>query len=159
MANRKIDEFKEVMKNGMIKNFETSGFLTPVMFFLRGNEAVISEIPSKYFKDYEGKTKLADIIKKICKQPDVIAGGIIIEAYGKEVKQNDEMSKLLLNGDMRVSECKEKDDIIMMVFSTPEKEEAIAYYVDCKNKTVGKKLPSDGSYGGTFSNFFDWNKN
>ena len=159
MANKKIDEFKEVMKNGMIMNFQASGFLTPVMFFLRGNEAVVSEIPSKYFKDYEGKTKLADIIKKICKQPDVIAGGIIIEAYGKAVNQNDEMSKLLLNGDIRVSELKEKQDIILMVFSTPEKEEAIAYYVDCKNKTVGKKLPSDGSYGGTFSNFFDWNKN
>ena len=159
MANKKIDEFKEVMKNGMIMNFQASGFLTPVMFFLRGNEAVVSEIPSKYFKDYEGKTKLADIIKKICKQPDVIAGGIIIEAYGKAVKQNDEMSKLLLNGDMRVSECKEKDDIIMMVFSTPEKEEAIAYYVDCENKTIGKEFPSDGSFGGTFSNFFDWNKN
>ena len=159
MANKKIDEFKEVMKNGMIMNFQASGFLTPVMFFLRGNEAVVSEIPSKYFKDYEGKTKLADIIKKICKQPDVIAGGIIIEAYAKAVNQNDEMSKLLLNGDIRVSELKEKQDIILMVFSTPEKEEAIAYYVDCENKTIGKKLPSDGSYGGTFSNFFDWNKN
>ena len=159
MANRKIDEFKEIMRTGMIKNFQSSGFLTPIMFFLRGNEGVVSQIPKELLENSEGKTKLADLIKSICKQPDVIAGGIIIEAYAKSVNQNNEMSKLLLNGDMRVSECKEKDDIIMMVFSTPEKEEAIAYYVDCENKTIGKEFPSDGSFGGTFSNFFDWNKN
>ena len=129
MANRKIDEFKEVMKNGMVENFKRSGFLTPIMFFLRGNEGVVSQIPKELLENSEGKTKLADLIKSICKQPDVIAGGIIIEAYAKSVNQNNEMSKLLLNGDMRVSELKEKDDIIMMVFSTPEKEEAIADYV------------------------------
>ena len=159
MANKKIDEFKEIMRTGMIKNFQSSGFLAPVMFFMRGDEAVISEIPKEFLKNSEGKASLANLIKSICKQPNVIAGGIIIEAYAKSVKKNDEMAKLLLNGEIRVSECKEKDDIIMMVFSTPVEEEAIAYYVDCENKTVGEKLPSDGSYGGTFSNFFDWNKN
>ena len=159
MANKKIEDFKEIMKTGMIKNFKASGFLMPVMFFMRGDEAVISEIPKEFLEDYEGKTKLADLIKSICKQPDVIAGGIIIEAYAKSVKKNDEMAKLLLNGEIRVSELKEKEDIIMMIFSTPVEEETIAYYVNCENKTIGEQFPSDGSISGTFSNFFDWNKN
>jgi hypothetical protein len=159
MANKKIEDFKEVMKNGMLNNFQSSGFLVPVMFFMGGNEAVVSEIPKELLKDYEGKALLADMIKKICRQPDVIAGGIIIEAYAKSVSQNDEISKLLLNGDIRISELKEKDEIILMVFSTPEKEEAIAYYVDCLNKTIGKELPKCNSAGGTFSGFFDWNRN
>lgn len=159
MANKKIEEFKKIMKEGMIKNFKASGFLTPVMFFMRSNEAVVSAIPKQFLNDYEGKESLADLIRSVCKQPDVIAGGIIIEAYAKAVNKNDEMSKLLLNGSMRVSELKEKDDIIMMVFSTPEKEETIAFYVDCKNKTIGEQFPSDGSIAGTFSNFFKLNKN
>jgi hypothetical protein len=159
MANKKIEEFKKIMKNGMIENFKSHGCLTPVMFFMRGNEAMISQIPKEFLKDSEGKELLANLIRNICKQPDVIAGGIIIEAYAKVVDKNDEMSKLLLNGDIRVSELKEKDDIILMVFSTPEKEETIAYYVNCKNKTIGKSLPSGSSIGGTFSEFFDWNKN
>lgn len=160
MANKKIEDFKEIMRTGMIKNFTASGFLAPVMFFMRGNEAVISEIPKEFLKDSEGKASLANLIKSICKQPDVIAGGIIIEAYAKSVKKNDEMAKLLLNGEIRVSELKEKDDIIMMIFSTPEKEETIAYYVNCENKTIGEQFAPEGSSaGGTFSNFFDWNKN
>jgi hypothetical protein len=160
MANKKIDEFKEIMKNSMIKNFEASGFLVPIMFFMRNNNAIVSEIPKEFLEDSEGKESLANLIRSICKQPDVIAGGIIIEAYAKAVNKNDEMSKLLLNGDIRVSECKEKEDIIMMIFSTPVKEEAIAYYVDCKNKTVGEELAQDcDSFSGTFSEFFQWNKN
>jgi (p)ppGpp synthase/HD superfamily hydrolase len=159
MANKKIDSFKEIMKKGMIENFKSDGFLTPIMFFMKDNQAVVSEIPKQFLKDSEGKNKLADIIKNVCKQPNVIAGGIIIEAYAKSVKKNDEMSKLLLNGSVRVSELKEKEDIIMMIFSTPVNEETIAYYVDCKNKTIGEPLPSSGSADGIFSSFFDWNKN
>src|ERR1035437_6414434 len=146
MANKKINEFKEIMKNGMIKNFQSSGFLVPIMFFMRGNQAVISEIPKEFLKDSEGKTMLSDFIKNICKQPDIIAGGIIMEAYAKVVNKNDEMSKLLLNCSIRVSELKEKDDIIMMIFSTPEKEEAIADHVRIKVKTNSNSFFSHCSY-------------
>jgi hypothetical protein len=103
---------------------------------------------------------LGDIIKKICKEPNVIVCGIIIEAYAKSINKTDEMSKLLLNGSVKVSELKEKEDIILMIFSTPVKEETIAYYVDCNNKTIGKPVaPECGSFSGIFSNFFEWNKN
>jgi nitrogenase subunit NifH len=97
-------------------------------------------------------------------KPSVFTGNFIsiyiIKAYAKSVSKNDEMSKMLLNGNIRVSELKEKEDIIMMVFSTPVKEEVIAYYVDCQNKTISKQiLPEYDSFSGTFSNFFEWNKN
>ena len=156
MANKKIDEFKEIMRTGMIKNFQSSGFLAPVMFFMRGDEAVISEIPKEFLKNSEGKASLANLIKSICKQPNVIAGGIIIEAYAKSVKKNDEMAKLLLNGEIRVSECKEKDDIIMMVFSTPVKEEIFIYSVDIKNKKVGERYPEANGFVGLLTNLFGW---
>ena len=160
MTNKKLNDFKETMKNGMIENFKIHGFLTPVMFFLINGQPVISTIPGELLEDYEGKTILSNMIKRICKDPNVIAGGIIIEANAAKVDADSELSKLLLNGDLRVSELKEKQDIIMMVFSTPEKEEMIAYHVDCKNKTVGEPLASNyDSFGGTFSEFFNWNKN
>jgi hypothetical protein len=160
MANNKLNDFKKVMENGMIENFKSFGFLTPVMFFLMNNQPMIKEIPSELLENSEGKQILSQIIKKICKEPNVTAGGIIIEAYAAKTNQDTELSKSLLNGDIRVSELKEKQDIIMMVFSSPEKEEMIAYNVDCKNKTVGEQFASDcDSFDGTFSNFFDRNKN
>lgn len=160
MANKKLNDFKEMLKTAMIENFKLHGFLTPIMFFLRGQEHIISIIPNELLEDYEGKLLVSNTIKRICEEPNVIAGGIIIEANAAKVNADSEMAKLLLNGNIRVSELKEKQDIIMMVFSTPEKEEMIAYNVDCKNKTIGELLICDyDSYGGTFSEFFDCNRN
>jgi hypothetical protein len=66
-----------------------------------------------------------------------------------------------MSGNVKVSELKESQDIILMIFSTPANEEMISYVVDCDNKTVGEQLTEGEAegVGGTFSHFFNWNKN
>ena len=63
MTSKTINEFKEVMHQGMIANFKIHGFLTPVVFFYKDGEALISEIPSQLLSTQEGKSIIAAGIK------------------------------------------------------------------------------------------------
>lgn len=161
MKNEKLQKFKEIMRQGMIMNFEENGNLAPVMFFYKADEPAISLIPPEFLSTSEGKQMLSSLLKSICREPDVIAAGIIIEAYGAKMHQDSELAKLVESGAMKISELKEKQDIIVMIFSTPEGEECIAYEVEPKTKTVGRMFTDSEAtnYGGTFSNFFGWNRN
>jgi len=162
MKNTKLNDFKEILRQGMIENFERDGYLAPVFFFYEIGQPVISQIPNELLNNARGKQILAGIIKTICLKPTVLAAGIIIEANAAKLDDKDsELTKMVLNGDIRVSELKQSQDIIVMLFSTPSKEEVFAYAVDCKTKTVGEEF-GDGELdgiGGTFSKFFDWKKN
>jgi hypothetical protein len=152
MTSKAINEFKEVMHQGMIANFKIHGFLTPVVFFYKDGEALISEIPHQLLSTPEGKSIIAAGIKDFCTQPNVFAAGMIIEAYGAAIgkDEDDEMTKLINNGNMRVRDLKQKQDIIVM----------ISYVVDPNSKTVGKRFVENGHGAtGRFSNFFSWNKN
>lgn len=155
--------FKEILREGMIKNFETSGDLTPIMFFYKGGQPVITEIPNAFLMTPGGKVALANIIKKVCTEPDTMMAGIIIEAYGAKlsVEEDSDLTDAVINGEKRVSELNEKQDIIVMISSTPEGEEMISYIVDPETKTVGEEFSGIGAaqIAGTFSHFFSWNKN
>ena len=157
MKNNELIEFRDFMRNSMIKNFENDGYLTPIFFFFRNGQPMLGIIPPEALSSYESKLQLADMIRRVCQDPTVIAAGIIIEAYGAKFDKNNPLSKLVENGDLRVSELKEKQDIIMMVFSTPESDEIITYAVDCKNKKVGEMFaePDFGGFSGIFSKFFN----
>jgi hypothetical protein len=162
MKNKSIIEFKEVLRRGMIANFEKYGYLTPILFFYMKNQPVISIIPGELLGSRNGKELIAGMIRKICQEKPVLAAGIIIEANAAKMNEKSELTKLIENGDLKISELKEKQDIILMLFSTPEKEEIIMYVVDCKNKTVGEPF-ADGfdatGMQGTFSNFFTAKRN
>ena len=162
MTSKAINEFKEVMHQGMIANFKIHGFLTPVVFFYKDGEALISEIPHQLLSTPEGKSIIAAGIKDFCTQPNVFAAGMIIEAYGAAIgkDEDEETTKLINDGNMRVRDLKQKQDIIVMIFSTPEGEDMISYVVDPNSKTVGKRFVENGHGAtGRFSNFFSWNKN
>jgi hypothetical protein len=149
-----VDDFKEVMRNGMIENFKNDGFLAPFVFFLADNQPHITQIPNDMLKSTAGKVALAGNIKELCKSPEVHACGIIIEAYG--AKMDGEDAKKVFGGVVRVSELDEKQNIIIMIFSTPEKDESFSYVVDSKNKTVGEEFLQDtDGMGGIFGNFFE----
>ena len=67
---------------------------------------------------------------------------------------------IFLYGEIDMSDIEDKHDIIIMLFSSPEEEEFIAYYVDDATKTVGDKFCEDGTnFEGLFSHLFAWNKN
>lgn len=160
IKNKKINDFKKVFHELMLVNFKRDGYLAPTLFFLKDNQPSVALIPQELLSSVEGKNKLADIIRKICKEPTVLAAGIIIEAHITKVLPNTEKLKNLLDGTVRVSELKEKQDIILMHFSTPVGEEMISYVVDYKNKTVGESMNYDASGAvGIFAGFFDWNRN
>lgn len=156
-----IEMFKEVLHQGMINNFKNDGYLTPIIFFLKDGRPIITEIPDDYLNSDYGKELLGYLIKKICQQPNVLAAGLIIEAYGAKLDDKDENKNKILSGEIKVSELEDKQNIIFMLFSTPQSEEIIAYTVNNENKTIGNRF-ADGEangFSGTFSNFFKWNQN
>ena len=59
-----------------------------------------------------------------------------------------------------MSELDNRQDIIMMIFSTQEGEEFISYVVNPETKTIESEFSKEAAtqLGGTFSNFFSWNK-
>jgi len=157
-----LTNFKEMMRLGMIENFKEFGFIEPVLFFYKDGEQFIMEIPHDLLKDCESKLVLADVIKSICQEPNVFAVGIIIEANCAKLDEiGDELSEQVLNGKVKISQLKEKQKIIVMMFSTPEDEEMFVYKVNSKKKTVDAMFGEEKLKGiqGIFSNFFLWNKN
>jgi len=162
MKNAELFLIKEIFKQGMIRNFEKDGHLQPIIFFYMKDNPMIIPIPSHMLSSPENKHILAATIKQYISNNPVLAAGIIIEAYGAIMDKDNELSKLITSGDITVSELKEKQDIIIMVFSSPEGDDVTAYLVDVKNKKVGEPFINGKEmegFGGTFSGFFDWNKN
>ncbi len=161
MMSDKLIKFRESLRYGMIENFKNDGYLVPILFFLEGDVPNIIRIPSLYFGSEEGHLMLADIIKEICTRPNVLAAGIINEASGVMMNDDSELAKLFFNGDITFSEIKDKKDIIVMIFSTPEGDEPIVYTVDIDSKTVLEEITDDNvqNYSGIFSHFFTWTAN
>jgi len=158
-----IIKFKEVLRQGMIENFKRDGSLTPILFVYKDGEPDIMMIPPELFSTQNGKEVLAQVMKNICHQPNVLALGLITEAYGAKLDAElDSINQAKIeSGEIKVSELDNKVDIILMIFSTPEKEEMIAYEVDCENKVIGDLFGDEEmtQFEGMFANFFDWNKN
>ena len=158
-----ISEFKEVLRQGMIKNFQMAGYLTPIMFFYKAGQPIITEIPDTFLVNSIGKVQLANIIKKICGEPDTLMAGMIIEAYGAKLDGENatEETEAVLSGEKRVKDIEGRQDIIIMISSTPEGEETISYVVDPETKTVGEEFAGAGAdqVAGTFSHFFNWKRN
>ncbi len=162
MNTMSINDFKELMKNGMIENFITDGCLAPVVFFYSlVSPPQVMMIPGEFMQSTEGKESLANFIKMYCDQPSIIAGGIIMEAWGAKIHESDNISQQVLSGEIRVSELDNRQDIIVMIFSTPVGDEMIAYEVNPETHEVGKTFNdgTEGSMSGLFSGFFKWNRN
>jgi hypothetical protein len=161
--NNMVDLFKEVMRVGMIANFENDGSLDPIIFFLKAGKPVIIRIPDFMFSSQKAKAMISNAIRLLTHQPDVTVAGIITEAWGVKLNSDNEneLVESLKRGEKQVRDLEEKQDIIIMVFSTPEKEELIGYKVDCENKKVCEEFTESeaNSCGGLFSNFFSWNRN
>ena len=155
-----IERFKNVMKEGMIKNFEADGCLMPVLFFINNGELVISQIPNYLLMTDDGKDYLSSLIKSRCAAPSTQAAGIIIEAWGAKLEIDSDEAKALQNNEISVSELDEKQDIIMLIFSTPTKSETIAFTVDCENKKILGDFADEAKLvSGRFANFFQWTQN
>jgi len=156
-----VEYFKDTLHKGMINNFEKDGYLVPVLFFIKDDQPVLVKIENEMLSTPEGKHDLSNMIRTICVTPNVRAAGIIIEAYGAKMDKDDGLSNFVVDGTIKVSELSNKEDIIILIFSTPEGDDMISYAVDVKNKKVGKRF-SEGdanSTGGIFSNFFKWRQN
>jgi len=159
--NTKLNDFKEVMHKGMIENFTKDGFLTPILFFFQDDKPVIGIISYELLSTAHGKKQLAAYIKNKCCEPNVTAGGIIMEAYGAKIFKDNIEAEKIMKGEINISEMNNAKDIIIMIFSTPEKEETFTYVVDCETKTVKENFsPEETEMGnGIFNDFFKWRKN
>lgn len=152
-------EFKDMIYGGMKAAFERDGQIRPMGFFLIAGNPVIVEIPMDFMENYQSKSILANGLKKMCQMPGVEAGAFVTEAYVTMVDENTENAEAIKNGDIRVSDLENKNDIIMMVFSTPIEEVMIGHFVNPEEKTIGEKLDSGGVFKGMFSGFFKWCEN
>lgn len=160
-----ISLLRESIQRGMKEKFEKEGFLKPVAFFLHNPPAdehfppipVPVVIPiGRYFGDANWKTCLSYAMHRMCENPLIIAAGFVAEANCAKFKDDDELGKLVASGAVRINELKNHDDIIMMVFSTPVKEEIFIYSVDIKNKKVGERYPEANGFVGLLTNLFGW---
>ena len=157
--NEKIQWFKKFMHDTMLENYKRDGHLSPVFITFSNEKILITPIPRDQLKP-ENKQALATTIKNTCKNPLILASVVIIEAYGAQVKPDSEVINKIMNGEIDMSDIEDKHDIIIMLFSSPEEEEFIAYYVNDKTKTVGKRFCEEGdNFEGLFSHLFAWNKN
>jgi len=156
-----IETFKLTMLDGMKINFENDGFISPLLFFYHtNNKPIIMPIESDFLSNYETKSKLAFLIRKICENPLILAAGIIIDAFAVIIPDDNKIADLVKSGNIKVSELKEKENIILMLFSTPIKEELFVYKVNCNNKTINNdEIINTEGFSGIFSSFFDWKKN
>ena len=157
--NEKIQWFKEAMHLSMIANYKRDGHLAPVFITFTTEKILITPIPRDLLKP-ENKQALAASIKNVCKNPLILASVVIIEAYGAQVDPKSEVINQIMKGEIDMSDIDDKKDIIIMIFSSPEEEEFIAYYVDDKTKSVGERFCEEGdNFEGLFSHLFAWNKN
>ena len=147
------------MHDTMLENYKRDGHLSPVFITFSNEKILITPIPRDQLKP-ENKQALATTIKNTCKNPLILASVVIIEAYGAQVKPDSEVINKIMKGEIDMSDIEDKNDIIIMIFSSPEEEEFIAYYVDDKTKIVGERFCEEGdNFEGLFSHLFAWNKN
>ena len=160
MKNEKLVEFKEKMRKMMIEFYEEFDYLDPMLFFYTNDQPCICDIPHDFMVSPETKMGLVNFIRNLCAQPGTLAAGLFMQANAAHLEPGTEMTKLVMNGDVKISELKEKQSLIIMMFSTPESEEMICYHVDEKTRKVGEIFLEDSSpITGIFSGFFSWNKN
>jgi hypothetical protein len=150
-----VNHLRETMLEGMIANFKKDGCLLPVFFYLRNNQPYMSIIPEEFLSSIEGKVRLSQILRQICKDQRVSAIGFIYEAYLAKTERGSHLGKLLESGNLRVADLNIKQDVIVMHFATTECQEAIIFPVDVKNITIGERfnLP-DAVAEGFFANLF-----
>lgn len=153
-----LNKFKESLKKSMIQNFKNDGYLAPVLFFMYNNNPVMSIIPENLFNSDEGKNEISSTLHLISQKPTVSAVGMIYEAYMTKQEKDNELIKLLENGSLRVSELKEKQDVLILLFSTFESETMIMVEVNSETKEIGE-ITENNTGGGRFSGFFNINKN
>lgn len=153
-----LNEFKESLKGSMIQNYKNDGYLTPVIFYLDEGKFIISKIPEILFNSDEGKNEVSSLLHLISQKPTVTVVGMIYEAYMTKQEKDNELIKLLENGSLRVSELKEKQDVLILLFSTFESETMIMVEVNSETKEIGE-ITENNTGGGRFSGFFNINKN
>ncbi|MFA5207553.1 MAG: hypothetical protein WC428_02735 [Candidatus Paceibacterota bacterium] len=157
--NEKIQWFKKMSHDSMLLNYKKDGYLAPVFITFSNEKILITPIPRDQLKP-ENKQMLAATIKNTCKNPLILASVIIIEAYGAQIDPKNKVINQIMNGEINMSDIENKNDIIVMIFSSPEEDDLIAYYVDDKTKTIGKRFCEEvKNFDGMFSHLFGWNKN
>lgn len=157
--NKKIQWFKKIMHESMLTNYKRDGHLMPVFITFSNENILVTPIPRNLLSS-ENKPALAATIKNTCKNPLILASVVIIEAYGAQLEPDSDVIEQMNRGEIDMSDIENKSDIIVMIFSSPEEEEYIAYYVDDETKTVGERFCEEGTnFEGMFSHLFAWNKN
>jgi hypothetical protein len=153
----KTENVRNNMLATMLQNYERDGYLAPILFFIGDDDLHIALIPNDALSCREEKEHLCSAIKMLCANTSIECMGIIFEAFAKKIGKDDSIAELIMDGTLRISQLNEKQDIIIMIFSTPEKEEFISYLVDPKTKTVLGEYTNGSSFQneGIFSNFFE----
>jgi hypothetical protein len=152
-----VNALKQAVKHGIRVNYEKFGEVSPIVFILIDGKPRIQPIPNLFLETNEGKEKFMATLRLVCKDTSVSCAGIVIEAWARSFSsQEDHLAQLLMDGNMKVRDLKEKDDVIVMIFATPDKEEGFVYKVDEKNKKISMEEPMKAGFSeGIFSNFFE----
>lgn len=153
--NESANQLKGIMLKGMFENFKMDGSVSPVFFFFKDNEPCVGLIPPEFMSSHEGKVMFSQLLREISNDPRVTVVGLIYEAYMACTERGSQLGELLDSGNLRVADLKTKQDVIVMHFATPERQEAFIFPVDIKNRTIGERFDiADGVAEGLFANLF-----
>jgi hypothetical protein len=144
-----VQEFKEEMHSLMLKTFQTLGNVIPSIFCLQDCQARLSIIPPEFINNADGNKSLSDIIENTCSSPSVQAMGLILQLKGFKTGNLDEVIERTGNdeaiyaieensGEISFTNLKITSQILITIFSTPEKTEIFSYSVNEKNEIAGQ---------------------
>jgi hypothetical protein len=140
----KNNDFLEQEKQKMIKLFEKYGSIVPT-FTIQYDDGTITSFATN-FDGSLSKENFNYIMRKLCTDPKVIASVFVTEGWSSKIAEKE---------NKRPSECADREEIVMMIFSSRNKDQEIQLYKLDQNRKLDFVISSD-EYKGRFSNPFSY---
>lgn len=140
----KNNDFLEQEKQKMINNFEKYGSIIPT-FTIQYDDGTITSFATN-FDGNLSKEKFNYIMRKLCTDPKVISSVFITEGWTSKIAEKE---------NKRPSECEDREEIVMMIYSARDEAQEIHIYKPDQNRKLEFVISSD-EYKGRFSNPFSY---
>ena len=138
----KNNDFLEQEKQKMINIFEKYGSIVPT-FTIQYDDGTITSFATN-FDGNLSKENFNYIMRKLCTDPKVISSVFITEGWTSKIAEKE---------NKRPSECADREEIVMMIYSSRNEAQEIHLYRPDKNRKLEFVISSD-EYKGRFSNPF-----
>jgi len=138
----KRNDFFEQERQKMITIFEKYGSIVPT-FTIQYDDGTIASFATN-FDSVLDKENFNYIMRKFCTDPKVISSVFITEGWTSKIAEKE---------NKRPSECEDREEVVMMIYSARNDVQEIHLYKPDQNRKLEFVISSD-EYKGRFSNPF-----